>query len=55
LHGRREFVEIYEAFPEEVAFVLESLRPVFRTDQQAKRDGLSPEARLLLNQRESPG
>ena len=52
-HGRRKFVEVHEAFPDEVTFVLESLRPVFRTDQQAKRDGLSPEARLLLHQRES--
>lgn len=52
-HGRRKFVEVHEAFPEEVAFVLESLRPVFRTDQQAKHDGLPPEARLLLHQRES--
>lgn len=52
-HGRRKFVEVHDAFPEEVAFVLETLRPVFRTDQQAKQDGLSPEARLLLHQRES--
>lgn len=42
-HGRRKFVEVYAAFPDEVAFVLESLRPVFRTDQQAKQDGLSPQ------------
>ena len=52
-HGRRKFVEVYAAFPEEVAFVLETLRPVFRTDQQAKQDGLSPAARLLLHQQES--
>jgi transposase len=52
-HGRRKFVEVYEAFPEEVAFVLETLRPVFRTDQQAKQDGLSPAARLLVHQQES--
>jgi hypothetical protein len=52
-HGRRKFVEVHESFPAEVTFVLESLRLVFRTDQQAKRDGLSPEARLLLHQRES--
>ncbi len=52
-HGRRKFVEVYEAFPEEVAFVLETLRPVFRTDRQAKQDGLSPAARLLLHQQES--
>ena len=52
-HGRRKFVEIYEAFPEAVALVLETLRPVFRTDQRARQEGLSPEARLLLHQRES--
>ena len=52
-HGRRKFVEVYEAFPEEAAFVLETLRPVFRTDHQAQQDGLSPEARLLLHQQES--
>ncbi len=52
-HGRRKFVEVYEAFPEEVAFVLETLRPVFRTDQRAKQEGLSPAARLLLHQEHS--
>lgn len=52
-HGRRKFVEVYEAFPEEVAFVLETLRPVFRTDQQAQQEGLSPAARLLLHQEHS--
>ncbi len=52
-HGRRKFVEVFEAFPEEVALVLETLRPVFRTDQRARQEGLSPEARLLLHQRES--
>jgi transposase len=52
-HGRRKFVEVYEAFPEEAAFVLQTLRPVFRTDRQAQQDGLSPTARLLLHQQES--
>jgi len=36
-----------------VAFVLESLRPVFRTDQRAQEAGLSPAARPLLHQQES--
>ena len=44
-HGRRKFVEVYDAFPAEVAFVLETLRPVFRTAQQAKQEGLPPDAR----------
>ena len=52
-HGRRKFVEVYEAFPEAVAFVLETLRPVFRTDRQAQQEGLSPAARLLLHQEQS--
>jgi hypothetical protein len=52
-HGRRKFVEVHDAFPDEVAFVLETLRPVFRTDQQAKQEGLSPDARLRRHQQES--
>jgi hypothetical protein len=52
-HGRRKFVEVHDAFPEEVAFVLETLRPVFHTDQQAQQQGLSPEARLRLHQEQS--
>ena len=52
-HGRRKFVEVFEAFPDEVALVLETLRPVFRTDRRAQEEGLSPAARLLLHQRES--
>jgi hypothetical protein len=42
-------VEVYESFPAEVAFVLETLRPVFHTDRQARQEGLSPEARLRLH------
>ena len=33
--------------------MLETLRPVFRADQRARQEGLSPEARLLLHQQES--
>jgi hypothetical protein len=44
-HGRRKFVEVHDAFPDAVAFVLETLRPVFRTDHQAKQEGLSADAR----------
>ncbi len=52
-HGRRKFVEVHDAFPDEVAFVLEILRPVFHTDQQAQQQGLDPHARLRLHQQES--
>jgi hypothetical protein len=50
-HGRRKFVEVHDAFPDEVAFVLETLRPVFHTDRQAQQRKLDP--RLLLHQQES--
>jgi hypothetical protein len=36
-----------------VACVLGTLRPVSRTDQQARQEGPSPEGRLLLHQQES--
>ena len=52
-HGRRKFVEVHAAFPAEVAFVLETLRDVFHTDQQARQDGLSPAARLQRHQQQS--
>jgi hypothetical protein len=52
-HGRRKFVEVHDAFPDEVAFVLETLRPVFHTDAQARQEGLSPEARLRRHQEQS--
>jgi hypothetical protein len=52
-HGRRKFVEVHAAFPTEVAFVLETLRDVFHTDQQARQEGLSPTARLLRHQQQS--
>jgi hypothetical protein len=52
-HGRRKFVEVYESFPAEVAFVLETLRPVFNTDRHARQEGLSPEGRLRLHQAQS--
>ncbi|WP_299163864.1 transposase, partial [Accumulibacter sp.] len=52
-HARRKYVDVANAFPDEVAFVLKTLREVFRTDQQARRKGLSPPDRLLLHQEES--
>jgi transposase len=52
-HARRKYVDVANAFPDEVAFVLKTLREVFRTDQQARQKGLSPPERLLLHQQES--
>ena len=52
-HGRRRFVEIVEAFPAQVAHVLEALKQVYQVDAQAKEQQLSPEERLLLHQQRS--
>ena len=50
-HGRRGFVEVADAFPEECAYVLETIQQIYACDQQAKTQHLSPEQRLALHQR----
>ncbi|MEP7247142.1 MAG: IS66 family transposase [Gammaproteobacteria bacterium] len=50
-HSRRKYVEVAESFPEEVRFVLETLREVYRTDARARE--MTPEDRLRLHQDES--
>lgn len=52
-HARRRYVELAESFPEEVRFVLETLRDVYKTDATARQQGLSAQARLELHQAES--
>jgi hypothetical protein len=52
-HGRRKFVEVAEAFPGEVRYVLQCFRKVYRTDAGARRFGLSTDQRLRLHQRRS--
>lgn len=52
-HSRRRFVEVAESFPEEVRFVLETLREVYKTDAAARRERLDPEVRLRRHQVES--
>jgi transposase len=52
-HGRRQFVEIVENFPEECRYVLETLRGVYRNDALAREQNLSPEDRLRFHQEHS--
>jgi transposase len=52
-HGRRKFVAVAEHFPEEVRFVLEQLREVYKTDAEARATGLDAERRLRLHQEQS--
>jgi hypothetical protein len=52
-HGRREFVALAASFPEEVRFVLEQIREVYRADAQSKQLGLTAQERLLHHQTHS--
>ena len=52
-HGRRQFVDVAERFPEECRHVLESLAVVYHNDAIARERNLSPEERLLFHQAES--
>ena len=52
-HGRRKFSDLAEVFPHECQVVLEVLRQVFDHDEQARKESLSPEARLTYHQAQS--
>lgn len=49
-HGRRNFVDVAESFPEECRHVLEELGEVYAVDELARQRGLSPQQRLELHQ-----
>lgn len=52
-HGRRQFVPLATNFPEQVRFVLEQIREVYRADAQTKKLQLSAQERLLHHQTHS--
>ncbi len=52
-HGRRQFVDVAEQFPEECRYVLESLSVIYRNDAIAQERNLSPSARWHFHQSES--
>ena len=53
VHGRRNFVDVYDNFPEECRYVTERLGKVYKNDETAKERSLSPEERLRFHQAES--
>jgi transposase len=53
VHGRRNFVEVAEKFPEECQFVLERLGEVYAVEAEAREQKLTPAARLALHQEKS--
>jgi non-ribosomal peptide synthetase component F len=52
-HGRRQFVDVAEQFPDECRHVLESLAVVYHTDAQAWQQELSPQEQIRLHQAQS--
>jgi hypothetical protein len=52
-HGRRQFADVAEYFPQECSYVLHALKKVYKNDELARRDELSPEERLKFHQTHS--
>jgi len=52
-HGRRKFVEVAWNFPEECQYVIETLGQVYKNDELAKDQNMSPAERLVFHQTES--
>jgi len=49
-HGRRQFVDVVERFPEQGRCVLEALGQVYKNDAMARERNLSPRERLQFHQ-----
>ena len=52
-HGRRKFVDVAWNFPEECRYVIEALGQVYKNDEIAKVQNMSPQQRLVFHQAES--
>ena len=52
-HARRKIVEVTPSFPAECRHILETLRDVYRCDEEARTAGLSPADRLAAHQARS--
>jgi transposase len=52
-HARRQFVDVYDRFPEQCRYLLEALAVVYRNDAIARERRLSPEERLHWHQEAS--
>lgn len=52
-HGRRQFVDILESFPEQCRHVIEQIGQVYGFDAQAREQGLDAQARLSFHQAHS--
>jgi transposase len=52
-HGRRQFVEVAQSFPQECRYVLEALGRIYCHNAQARRQSLSAQERLRFHQQHS--
>ena len=52
-HGRRNFVELFDRFPDECRHVIESFKVIYHNDKIACETELSAEARLVYHQTHS--
>jgi hypothetical protein len=52
-HGRRQFVDVLQSFPEECSHVLEILSEVYKNDEIAKKQNMEAEERLHFHQDDS--
>jgi transposase len=52
-HGRRQFVDVAEDFPEECIHVLQTLEAVYKNDAMAKEKKMSADERLKFHQAQS--
>jgi transposase len=48
-HGRRQFSDLADVFPQECQVVIDALKQVFDHDEQARDEQMSPEARLVYH------
>jgi transposase len=52
-HGRRQFVDIFDSFPDQCQYVILELSLVYFYDEQARELGLDPDQRLAFHQQHS--
>ena len=52
-HARRKFVDVVKYFDQEVRYVLKALAVIYKNDEEARKQKLSPEARLQWHQAQS--
>ena len=52
-HGRRNFVDVIEHFPQEARYVILALKVIYKNDEETRKQKLSPDARLKFHQTHS--